>query len=238
MSTAKTITKRFTLLQDLTHLIFPEKCLSCTSELSRNEKHICSTCTSSLSLTSFHLFDEATEMDKLFWGRTPIHSTYTHLYFEKNKASQNILFSLKYRNNKAIGNYFGQQIGNHLLEMASFSTVDVVVPVPLHPKKEFIRGYNQSRALAEGICSSMGLQLNEAIVKRNKHSSSQTKKSRFDRWDNVQSAFSITSNVTKYKHLLLIDDVVTTGSTLESIAMEIKQLTPDIKISIATLAIA
>lgn len=238
MKPTKTKLNRFNLLKDLGHLIFPEKCLSCTSELSRNEKHICSVCTSSLSLTSFHCFEEATEMDKLFWGRAPIHSTYAHLYFEKSKASQSILFSLKYRNNKAIGNYFGKEIGLRLSRMDSFQTVDAVVPVPLHPKKEFIRGYNQSRAIAEGICTSMHLLMNEKIVVRKKHSASQTKKSRFDRWDNVQSTFSITNKVKKYKHVLLIDDVVTTGSTLESIAQEIKQVAPEVKISIATLAIA
>ncbi|MCH2223133.1 MAG: ComF family protein [Crocinitomicaceae bacterium] len=177
-------------------------------------------------------------MDKLFWGRVPIHSTYAHLFFEKGKSSQNILFSLKYRNNKAIGNYFGKEIGKHLLEMASFQEVDAIVPVPLHPKKEFIRGYNQSRALAEGISISMKIPIREKVVIRKKHSASQTKQSRFDRWDNVQSTFTITSNVSKYQHLLLIDDVVTTGSTLESIAQKIKLVSPKTKISIATLAIA
>ena len=179
---------------DLLHLVYPEQCLVCEKELSIQEKHICSFCTQNISTTNFHLFEEASSMDKLFWGRVKVTNTYAYIFFEKNKTSQDILFSLKYKDNADLGVYFGEQIGVVLNSLDVYSNIDAVIPVPLHPKKQFIRGYNQSEVLAKGICSSFHKKIDTTTIKRTKHSESQTKKSRFQRWDNVNDIFKI-SNV-------------------------------------------
>ena len=223
---------------DILHLIYPEKCLSCDIELAVSEKHICSLCNSQLTESNFHLFEEATQMDQLFWGRTKIESTYAHLLFEKEKSSQNILFSLKYRNATAIGDYFGKIIGQRLKDLPKFNTVDVVIPVPLHPKKEFLRGYNQSDHLARAIASEMKTNFDKKTIRRVRHNETQTRKNRFQRWDNVQGLFSIGSKVKSFQHIMLVDDVITTGSTIDSLATTIRKTHPNVKISVVTLAIA
>lgn len=223
---------------DLLHLLYPEKCLSCDTELAISEKNICSLCNAQLTESNYDLFQEATQMDQLFWGRTPIESTYAHLLFEKEKSSQNILFSLKYRNATAIGEYFGQVIGQRLKDLPKFNSVDAVIPVPLHPKKEFLRGYNQSDHLARAIASAMSTSYDKKTVRRIRHNETQTRKNRFQRWDNVQGLFSIGSNIKKYKHIMLVDDVITTGSTIDSLATSIRKAHPNVKISVVTLAIA
>jgi len=222
----------------LLHLVYPEQCLVCDKEISIQEKHLCSFCTQNISHTNFHLLEEASSMDKLFWGRVKVENTYAHIFFEKNKTSQDILFSLKYKNNSDIGVYFGKQIGETLKTQELYSTIDAVIPIPLHPKKQFIRGYNQSEALAKGICSSFLKRLDINTVKRTRHSESQTKKSRFQRWDNVNDIFKIKPTIENYKHILLVDDVITTGSTLESVIVALRKRNPELQISVATLAIA
>lgn len=234
----KAIFKFPKIISDIENLIFPNECLSCEKELSRFEKHLCSFCENDLPLTNFHLFEEPTPTDKLFWGRVNITKTYSYLFFEKNKTSQTILFNLKYKNKPELGVYFGKKIGENLKFMNDFKTVDAIIPVPLHHKKEFIRGYNQSEVLSLGICEILNIPIDKNTIQRTKHSTSQTKKSRFQRWDNVNEIFKIKEKINAYKHIVLVDDVITTGSTLESIIQAIRKKNPDILISVVTLAVA
>lgn len=227
-----------TISADFLHLIYPEKCLSCNQELAISEKHICSICNAQLTESNFHLFTEPSPVDQLFWGRTPIESTYAHLFFEKGKTSQAILFSLKYRNATAVGRYFGKIIGARLKKLEKFSQIDVVIPVPLHPRKEFIRGYNQSSYLAKEIAREMDINFDKTTIKRIKFNETQTRKNRFQRWDNVQGLFAIKPKIKSYNHIMLVDDVITTGSTIDSIASKILEITPKTKISVVTLAVA
>lgn len=226
------------LISDIGNLIFPNSCLACENELTRFENHLCSFCQEALTITNFHLFTEPTPVDKLFWGRVEVAKTYSHLFFEKNKASQTILFNLKYKNKPELGVYFGRKIGENLQLIPEFSTVDVLIPVPLHHKKEFIRGYNQSDVLAKGISEVLNTPMDNRTIKRTKHSASQTKKSRFQRWDNVNEIFSISKKIDHYKHIVLVDDVITTGSTLEAIILAIRKKNPSVLISVVTLAVA
>ncbi|MDX2359609.1 MAG: phosphoribosyltransferase family protein [Crocinitomicaceae bacterium] len=177
-------------------------------------------------------------MDQLFWGRININATYAHLFFEKDKASQTILFNLKYKNNAELGVHFGREIGKVLQKTTAFSNVDAYIPVPLHPKKEFIRGYNQSEVLTKGICEVLDAKMDTKTIVRTKHSETQTKKSRFQRWDNVNTIFKVKGTIMNYKHIVLVDDVVTTGSTIESIAQTLLTKNPKLSISVVTLAIA
>lgn len=234
----KSFLKKIKIVSDIENLIFPNECYSCEKELSRFEKHLCSFCESDLPLTNFHLFDGETPTDKLFWGRINITKTYSHLFFEKNKTSQTILFNLKYRNKPELGVYFGEKIGKNLKTIKSFESIDAIIPVPLHHKKEFIRGYNQSEMLANGICNVLNKPMDNKTVQRTKHSTSQTKKSRFQRWDNVNEIFKVKQKINTYNHILLVDDVITTGSTIESIIHAIRKKNPDILISVVTLAVA
>lgn len=223
---------------DLLHLVFPNACLVCAKELSKAENHICSLCDIGLVNTNFQHFEEPTDMDKLFWGRIKIHKTYSHLFFEKSKAAQDLLFGLKYRNNFPLGVYFGERIGEIINAVPSFNDVDAFIPVPLHPKKKFMRGYNQSEALARGICRSVNGTLDLHSVMRIRPSETQTKKSRFDRWENVNEIFHLNNSIKKYKHVVLVDDVITTGSTIEAMARVLLKENTDILISVVTLAIA
>ena len=225
-------------ISDLGNLIFPNSCLACEKELSRFENHICSFCEEDLPLTNFHHFTEATPTDKLFWGRVEVKSTYSHLFFEKNKTSQTVLFNLKYKNKPELGVYFGKKIGEKIKLMPAFSMVDALIPVPLHHKKEFMRGYNQSDVLTIGISEKLNVPMDNTTIKRTKHSASQTKKSRFQRWDNVNEIFKISNKINSYKHIVLVDDVITTGSTLESIIQAIRKKNANILISVVTLAVA
>ena len=226
------------LIDDFLHLLYPSGCFVCEKELSKFENHLCSFCLEKISLTNFHLFEDATSMDKLFWGRIKINKSYSHLFFEKNKVSQSILFSLKYKKNPSIGIYFGEEIGKILHDIPELSNVDAILPVPLHPKKQFSRGYNQSEMLAKGIATTFPKKLDVKSVVRSIHSETQTKKTRFQRWDNVSGIFFIKNEIKHYQHILIVDDVITTGSTIEAMANAILSISPTVLISVATLAIA
>lgn len=224
------------ILNDLTHLLFPKKCLSCEGELTQKERTVCSLCTQNFTETNFHLDTEPTILDTLFWGRVSIHHTYALFFFEKEKTAQKILFQLKYRHNKRIGEHFGREIGERLKLHPGFQDVDAFLPVPLHPKKEFTRGYNQSEVLASGICAALNLPMDTTSVRRVQHGISQTQKSRFERWDSIQTTFVVADKILLYQHVVLVDDVVTTGSTLEVIARAILEKHPGVKVSVVTLA--
>ncbi|MDG1332850.1 MAG: phosphoribosyltransferase domain-containing protein [Crocinitomicaceae bacterium] len=176
-------------------------------------------------------------MDKIFWGRVPIHKTYALFFFEKAKTAQKILFQLKYKNNQAVGHHFGREIAKRIKLNEEFNDVDVFIPVPLHPKKAFIRGYNQSEALAIGITQEFGVKMDLQSLKRVQHGKSQTTKSRYERWSSIQSTFRIKESIKKYNHIVLVDDVITTGSTIEVIASAILEKHPKVKVSVVTLAI-
>ncbi len=229
--------KRGGILNDIRHLIFPQKCLSCEGELTRAENSICSLCTMNFTETNFHLSNEPTSMDKIFWGRISIEKTFALFFFEKEKTTQKVLFQLKYKNNPAVGHYFGKEIAKRIKLNSDFDDVDVFIPIPLHPKKEFTRGYNQSEALALGITQELGAKMDTHSLKRVQHGVSQTKKSRLERWNSIQSTFQIKNSIKKYKHIVLVDDVITTGSTIEVIAKSIREKHPTVRISVVTLAL-
>jgi len=231
------IFKRGGILHDFRHLVFPQKCLSCDGELTGAENTICSLCITNFTETNFHLSEEPTIMDKIFWGRVKIHKTYALFFFEKGKTAQKILFQLKYKNNQAVGHHFGREIAKRIKLNPEFHDASVFIPVPLHPKKEFIRGYNQSEVLTKGITEEFGVPMDTKSLKRVQHGKSQTSKSRLERWTSIQSTFHIKDSIKQYKHVVLVDDVITTGSTIEVIASSILEQYPEVKVSVVTLAI-
>jgi len=219
------------------HLIYPNACLICQNEIAMSEELFCNNCYTELHFTYFESFTEVTDLDQLFWGRVRLHSTYSLLYYEKTNSSQPLLKALKYKHRADVGLKLGELLGKRIQHLEKFQSIDAFIPVPIHPKKEFIRGYNQSEKIAEGISNILKKPVNNHFLRRVEHSKSQTTLGRFNRWDNVADKFEVVGS-TSFKHIALIDDVITTGSTLESIIRGIQQKFPEIQISVISLALA
>jgi ComF family protein len=224
-------------IQSINHLLFPETCLICQDELSVSSTSVCSICSGELLFTHFEKYTDPTDLDKLFWGRIQLTSTFAMLFFEKGKSTQKILHALKYQSRPAVGIEFGKMIGEKIKGNELFSSVDLIVPVPIHPKKKFIRGYNQSEQIAIGISTALMIPISNHFLEKINHTKSQTKKGRFARWDNVAQNFTIQQINPTTKHILIVDDVITTGATLEALVRSIQEKKPELRISIVCLAI-
>jgi ComF family protein len=225
-------------LRTVSHLTFPEKCLHCELELLEKELFICSFCKSNFSYTYFENLNEPSAIDKLFWGRVPILATYSLLNFEENSSTQKILYALKYKNNRQIGKYYGREIGEKLKNLSPFDTLEALIPVPIHPKKRFQRGYNQAEIIARGIGEQLLIPIVEQGILKTKHTISQTRKSMWERWQNSENVFASNQSLSHFQHVALVDDVLTTGATIERLANVLLKNNPELKISIITLAIA
>lgn len=226
---------------DLLQLLYPNECLICHQETPFRNAAICPVCEQELPFTYFENYLEATVLDKIFWGRVNISSTYALIYFQKGKRAQQLLHSLKYKNRPDLANYFGGELGKKLLQIEGFKDVDALIPVPLHPKKQFKRGYNQSEELAKGIAEYVMVPIKTNLLKRAVHAESQTTLNKVTRWENIQERFRSgkARKITELKHVVLVDDVVTTGATLETCVRLLReQLPDDCKISVVVLAMA
>jgi len=222
---------------DLFNLFFPRKCNHCGNNLDKTESEICKRCLFEIPKTNFHANAE-NPVNKTFWGRINIEQATSAFYFTKKSILQNLLHHIKYHNKKELTAELGKYLGNELATIKSYQTCDVIIPVPLHPTKRKKRGYNQSEWLAKGIAEKMDIPVNTITLKRHVNSKSQTKKNRVERWENVRAAFSVqTSKDFPYKHVLLVDDVITTGATLEACAAQLLE-NLKVKVSIASLAYA
>jgi ComF family protein len=177
-------------------------------------------------------------MEQLFWGRLNIQSAAALYYFEKGSKSRKILHHIKYLGNKQLAEYIGVLYGSELARTGHFSETDLIVPVPLHHSREIVRGYNQSEWFARGLAKGLGKNVLPGILVRYIDTDTQINKSRTERWENVENCFRVRDPVRiENKHILLVDDVVTTGATLESCALAIMHK-PCIKLSILTMAYA
>ncbi len=211
--------------------------MACGKPLYRHENCICSLCLHHLPTTDFHLNND-NPLSKLFWGKATLESAAAFLYFNKGGKVQHLVHQLKYKDQKHVGTFLGKLYGKILKETPFFKSIDTVIPVPLHPKKQRLRGYNQSDYFAEGLADSMKIIVDKTTLYRTFASESQTKKNRYSRYQNVSSIFALKDNHNlSGKHVLLVDDVITTGSTIEACALTL-QKTKNIKISVASIAIA
>ncbi|MBL7884671.1 MAG: ComF family protein [Bacteroidia bacterium] len=225
------------MLKDFFALIYPKICLSCGKNLFKNEQSICTYCNYHLPKTNYHL-DNDNPIEKIFWGRTIIFAASAFCNFGKGGKVQHLMHQLKYKGQKELGVTLGKLYGYDLKKSERFNSVDVIIPVPLHVKKIRKRGYNQSALFAEGLSKSMNVPTDFNVLYRVVESETQTKKSRFSRWQNVETIFQLKDKERlKGKHILLVDDVITTGATIEACAQTLQQI-QDVKISVATIAYA
>lgn len=224
------------IFADFFSLLFPRICPSCGTNLYSGEVLLCTKCFYDLPKTNITDFKENL-VSQLFWGRTRIELATSFFYYTKGSKYQRILHQLKYNGKKHIGFEMGKIFGSELIN-TSFSQVDIIHSVPLHYRKLKKRGYNQSELIAKGISEKLKKPLlTDAIVKE-VETDTQTKRSRFERWENVQGIFKVRKQKEILnKHILLIDDVVTTGSTLEACANAVLEV-PGTVVSIATLGVA
>lgn len=224
------------ILEDFVGLFFPKVCPACGFNLFRNEKCICTRCLYHLPKTNFEKIKD-NPVAMIFWGRVQIELATSFFYFNKGSKFRKLVHKLKYKGATDIGFELGCQFGLRLAE-SDFNTIDVIIPVPLHPEKFKKRGYNQSEYIASGIAHVLKKELNTSALVRTLSSSTQTRKTRFERWQNVENIFEVQKpNELINKHVLIVDDVITTGSTLEACAIAIKKIN-NTKVSIATLATA
>jgi len=228
---------RGTYFNDFIALIFPQLCQACGKSLVAGEDLLCTGCHYDLPYTNFHQQPD-NAVARQFWGRIDLQAAYVLLYFTKGGKVQHLMHRFKYLNTPRIGNKLGEIAGKQLSASAIYSTIDVIVPVPLHPRKLKKRGYNQSQQFAEGLSEKLNRPVDVRNLIRVKHTDTQTKKSRFSRYENMKDVFAV-RDAEKFagKHVLLVDDIITTGSTLEACGLELLKI-PGVTVSVAAIAYA
>ena len=226
------------LIKDFLKLFYPDICLTCSNVLNDSEKIICLSCEFSLPYTNFHTSAKDNQIIELFAGKTIIESASSCFFYQKGLKVQKLMHLLKYKKRDDVGYYLGNIYGKKLQNTEPFCTADFIVPVPLHKKKLKTRGYNQSEVIAIGISENLKISVDNTTLIRARFTETQTKKSIFQRWENVSEMFEI-SDKTKFsnKHIILVDDVITTGSTIEACANEILKC-ENSKVSVLTIACA
>lgn len=224
-----------TYLGNFINLLFPRLCQACNGSLLGSEHLLCTNCLFNLPYTDFHQQPD-NAVARQFWGKVNLQGVYALLYFEKGGKVQHLMHQLKYKNMPAIGNRLGAIAGEQLLQTQTFSNIDAIIPVPLHKSRMRERGYNQSTHFAQGLAQKLDAPITEYQLIRGVKTSTQTRKNRFERFANMQQVFIVTNpEALQEKHILLVDDIVTTGSTLEACAQELLKV-PGLKLSIAAIA--
>lgn len=219
-------------------MISPRMCVVCGSRLAVTEETLCSKCYLHLPRTDFrnNLYENV--MAKLFWGRIAIEKADALFFYEPHAETAHILYELKYKNHPEIGVVMGRMMAKELMRSGLYEGIDAIVPVPLAKKRERERGYNQSLELAKGVSEVTGLPIADKVVVRTKFVGSQTQRGRWERNENVENVFELVDGDSiNGKHLLLIDDVVTTGATIIACAQELQKAS-NVRISVLALGFA
>lgn len=220
---------------DFLDLLFPRTCPTCGIVLNRNDNWLCSSCI--IDMPESDYWKIATNpVNQIFWGRVPIVFASAYLLFSKGSKYRQLIHRLKYKGDQESGIQLGKYFGNHIKRESLYPKIDYIIPVPLHSKKEKKRGYNQSACIAEGLSSTLNVPVLEQILYRKLNTRTQTKMNREERWHNVSEAFAVNHpEILSGKHILIVDDVITTGVTIEHCA-KILNRSIDCKISIACIA--
>lgn len=225
------------LFTDAMHLFYPHNCIGCGSDVVSENSMLCLRCISSLPYTGYEGI-ENNPVEDIFKGRAIIKEAASTFYFTKGHLVQNLIHQLKYKGAQQVGQYLGALMGNALLQSGRFMNIDYLVPLPLYADKEFKRGYNQSTILCNGMATTMQVPVLNDNVVRQRYTDTQTKKHRSERWQNVEGSFAIKNPaILAGKNILLVDDVITTGATLEACAQCMRQVA-GLQICLSTLATA
>jgi len=221
--------------KDILHIFLPDICLGCENTLINQEKILCTACNHNLPFTTFSN-KKNNLVEKSFYGRIKIIDATSLLFYQKKGIVQRLIYNLKYKSHQEIGFLFGNKLANEIAHSDRFKNLDVVVPIPLHKKRLKKRGYNQVDKFGEQIALKLEIPFIKNVLIRKTATKTQTKKQRIDRWFNVTEIFSVSDkSVFENKHVLLVDDIITTGATIETCYDELSKV-PNIKISIAVMA--
>ncbi len=224
------------MFHDFINLLYPPVCHICEAELLKNERLICTACLHDLPVTSYHL-DNENPVKKVFYGRVKVENATALLHFRKKAGVQQLIHALKYRGQREIGNFLGQWLGSELSQLPTYQKIDLVIPVPLHGSKLKKRGYNQVEDFGKEIAAAINAEYADDILLKITASETQTLKNRIARGGKITENLALqNSEKAEGKHLLIVDDLVTTGATLEACALLLQKI-PGVKISMATMAI-
>jgi ComF family protein len=222
-------------IHPLLHLFIPHHCAGCGSDIMSRQQVLCMHCINRLPVTGFHMH-AGNPVEKIFWGRMPVIDAACYLYYSKDSLLQHIVRELKYRGNKELGLFMGRKMGEALLQTHRFQNISALVPLPLFAARERKRGYNQALVLCKGIAQVLSLPVLDKVIRRHTSSETQTNKNRINRWLNMQGKFELLQpDAIAGKHILLVDDVITTGATLEACGQELLTA-PHTRLSIMTMA--
>ena len=225
------------MFESIINLFFPKVCSGCSSFLLSNENVICTVCRHDIPLTNHHLNPE-NDAFKKFYGRIPVVHTSALFYFHKKGIVQELIHNLKYKGHEEIGTILGEWYAEDLKTIDLLQSIDEIIPVPLHRRKLKERGYNQVTAFGTALSSSLNIDYNDTILVRNVYSKTQSKKNLLGRTEGIESTFDVSFTEKNHnKHFLLIDDVITTGATLEACSRALLKI-PGVKISIVCMAMA
>jgi ComF family protein len=227
----------YDIWDDFIGLLFPRICYGCGNHLLRNESLICTECFVMIPRTDYHS-QNSNPVAQLFWGRCKIEKAAAFSYYNRGSRIRSFIHHLKYNGITEIGPELGKIYGASLKSSGFTDDIDIIIPVPLHPSKERARGFNQSELISKGVAEATGISVETGIIVRIEKSQTQTRRSRYERWTNVEGIFGI-SNPEKLedRHILLVDDVITTGSTIESCTNELLKI-KGVKVSVIALAYA
>ncbi|MDX1753144.1 MAG: phosphoribosyltransferase family protein [Salinimicrobium sediminis] len=224
------------MFHDFLDLLYPRMCYGCETALTSNEKILCTNCLHGLPLADHHLQAD-NPVEKIFYGRIPVENATSLLLFEKKGVTQKLIHNLKYRGHQEIGNFLGTWLGAELKELPAWKEITMVIPVPLHKQKLKKRGFNQVAQFGMEIAKALEIPYRDDVLLKISASQTQTLKKRFARWGTFEETFILENEkALKDAHVLLVDDLVTTGATLEACAHKILTV-PGIKISVATMAV-
>jgi len=227
------------VFQDFIFLLFPEYCYACSESLVKGENIICTNCRLKLPYTNLHQLEKSDNvLLHRFFGKVPVKQALAYLYFRRSGRVQHLLHALKYKGVQEIGDLLGNWYGRQLHEINFHTQIDLILPVPLHRLKKQKRGYNQADSFARGLSSALDVPWHDQVLIRQKNTSSQTNKSRPERWANVAEVFRVVKpELVTGKRILIVDDVLTTGATLEACALKVLEAGAE-AVSIATIAAA
>lgn len=225
------------MIKNLLNLFFPEVCLACDTLLEENEAFVCTYCRHELPLTNFESVAD-NEVTQRLYGRVQLKAGYALLRFSKKGLVQHLLHNLKYKGHEQVGEFLGEWLGDVLRDHPIFKSVDVVIPVPLHSKRMRQRGFNQVHKFGKKLADALECDFDTQVLQKTKATTTQVFKDRIRRWMNDDALFVVTDYESlKGKHILLVDDIITTGATIETCANALSKI-EDITLSVASMAIA